>query len=139
LHYPAYFFFSEKASANWTKRWRQILHFRVKGSIQKNEKGRIFSWINLTRCIRRSYWSDLSPNRVGGEWDGYIHSSLNESSRHTSRRLGPLVPSQVVTLPPAVWSSAEAQIRGNTRRIKPSLSYVSRDTLKRRQRQMEPE
>lgn len=77
-----------------------------------------------------SHRSNLSPNRVGDEWDAYIHSSLSESLAIHLEGSALSFPPKVAALPPAAWSSAEVQIRGNARRIKPSPSRVSRDTTR---------
>jgi len=110
-----------KDIVNWTGK-ESDLYFRAVA-----EKGRVFPWINFNVMSHRS---NLSPNRVGDEWDAYIHSSLSEFLAIRLEGSALSFPPKVAALPPAVWSSAEVQIRGNARWIKPSPSRVSRDTTK---------
>jgi len=110
-----------KDIVNWTGK-ESDLYFRAVA-----EKGRVFPWINFNVMSHRS---NLSPNRVGDEWDAYIHSSLSESLAIRLEGSALSFPPKVAALPPAAWSSAEVQIRGNARWIKPSPSRVSRDTTK---------
>jgi len=112
-------------TVNWTGK-ESDLYFRAVASAE-SEKGRVFPWINFNAMSHRS---NLSPNRVGDEWDAYIHSSLSESLAIRLEGSALSFPPKVATLPPAARSSAEVQIRGNARWIKPSPSRVSRDTTK---------
>jgi len=110
-----------KDIVNWTGKESDLYFLAVA------EKGRVFPWINFNVMSHRS---NLSPNRVGDEWDAYIHSSLSESLAIRLEGSALSFPPKVAALPPAAWSSAEVQIRGNARWIKPSPSRVSRDTTK---------